>query len=122
MVSPNNFKFTLPVSKREVTFKLLTHGDEQKIDAEIKGLQKINPNSSADVTTRLKYIITSVEGKNEKKDIRDFVDNYLLARDSRDLRKHIKQTQPDVDLTFFPDGSSDRIDIPVGLKFFWPDL
>ena len=42
----NNFTFTLPKSGNTVTFKLLTHGDEKKIDAEIKGLKKINPNGS----------------------------------------------------------------------------
>jgi len=41
----NEFTFTLPKSENVVTFKVLTHGDEQKIDAEIKGLQKVNPNS-----------------------------------------------------------------------------
>ena len=67
-------------------------------------------------------MITSVNGEREVKTIREFVDKHLLARDSRELRKHIKETQPDVDLTFFPEGSSNRIDIPVGVKFFWPDF
>jgi hypothetical protein len=56
-----------------------------------------------------------------KKDIREFVENYLLAKDSRALREYIREIQPDVDLTFFPDGSSDRINIPIGVSFFWPD-
>ena len=34
----NEFSFTLPNSDNNVTFKLLTHGDEQKIEAEIKGM------------------------------------------------------------------------------------
>ena len=67
-------------------------------------------------------MITSVGGERDPKTIREFVDNQLLARDSRELRKHIKETQPDVDLTFFPDNSVDRVDIPLGIKFFWPDL
>jgi hypothetical protein len=67
-------------------------------------------------------MITSVNGDRETKTIREFVDNHLLARDSRELRKYIKENQPDVDLTFFPDGSSTRVDIPVGIKFFWPDF
>ena len=83
---------------------------------------KINKNNNPELSTRLKYIITSVNGDREQKTIRDFVDNHLLARDSRELRKHIKETQPDVDLTFFPDGSQSRIDIPIGVKFFWPDF
>jgi hypothetical protein len=67
-------------------------------------------------------MITSVEGEREKKDIREFVDNYLLAQDSRALREYIREIQPDVDLTFFPDGNSDRINIPIGISFFWPDI
>ena len=71
----NSFEFTLPKSGNKVTFKLLTHGDEKKIEAEIKGLTKVNPNGSYDVTTRLKHMITSINGKRDQKDIRDFVDN-----------------------------------------------
>jgi hypothetical protein len=51
----------------------------------------------------------------------EFVDT-MLARDSRALREYIKEVQPDVDLTFFPNGSNEKVSIPVGLSFFWPDL
>lgn len=118
----NEFEFTLPFSKNYITFKLLSHKDEQNITRELEGLKKINKNNSPELSTRLKYMITSVEGKRDTKDIRDFVDNYLLAKDSRSLREYIKEIQPDVDLTFFPDGSSDRVNIPIGLSFFWPDV
>jgi hypothetical protein len=117
----NEFTFTLPKSKNTITFKLLTHKDEQDISRELEGLKKINKDSSPELSTRLKYIITSVEEKRDKKDIRDFVDNYFLAQDSRALREYIREIQPDVDLTFFPDGNSDRINIPIGINFFWPD-
>jgi hypothetical protein len=102
----------------------LTHGDEQKIDAEIKGLQKVNPNSSTDVTTRLKYMITSIEGKRDQKDIRDFVDNYLIAKDARALREYYTKIQPDINLTYKPEDDSyvgEGIAIPISLNFFWPD-
>ena len=117
----NTFEFTLPHSGNKVTFKLLTHKDEQNISRELEGLKKINKDNSPELTTRLKYLITSVEGKTESKDIREFVDNYLLARDSRALREYVKEIQPDVDLTFFPAGESNRINIPIGVSFFWPD-
>jgi hypothetical protein len=118
----NEFHFTLPKTKHDVTFKLLTHKDEQDISRELEGLKKINKDSSPELSTRLKYIITSVGGNREKKDIREFVDNYLLASDARALREYIREVQPDVDLTFFPDGSDDRVNLPIGLKFFWPDV
>ena len=53
--------------------------------------------------------------------ISDYVDNYLLARDSKALRNHIRQTQPDVDLTFFPSNRESGVNIPIGVSFFWPD-
>ena len=118
----NEFEYTLPHSGNRVTFHLLTHKDEQDINREIEGLKKINKDSSSDLTTRLKYIITSVEGNHERKDIRDFVDNYLLAKDSRALREYIKTIQPDVDMSFFPSEGGDRVNIPVGISFFWPNL
>tara|TARA_R110002126_G_scaffold22714_8_gene80608 strand:- start:1195 stop:1923 length:729 start_codon:yes stop_codon:yes gene_type:complete len=118
----NEFPFTLPHSTTEVTFKFLTHKDEQDISRELEGLKKINKDSSPELTTRLKHLITSVNGEREKKDIREFVDTYLLARDSRALREYIKGIQPDVDLTFFPEDYEYGVNIPIGVSFFWPDV
>jgi hypothetical protein len=117
----NNFNFTLPSTKDEITFKLLTHSDELAIEQELKGLKKINPNGSPELSTRLKYIITSVNGDAEKKTIREFVDNELLARDSRALRQEVKRISPDINLTIKGDDGED-IAIPINLNFFWPDI
>ena len=120
----NEFSFTLPTSKKEVTFKFLTHGDEQKITKELKGLKKLNKTASNDLTTRMKYIITSIDHDSERKTIREFIDNEFLARDARELRNHISKIQPSVDLSYdYEDqrGNITTIDIPVGIKFFWPD-
>jgi hypothetical protein len=116
----NEFSYTLPNSGNLVTFKILTAGDDKKIDAELAGLKKINKDSSPELSTRLKYLITSVNGDREAKTIREFVDNHLLARDSRLLREYIRQVQPDVDLTFTTT-SGEEVAIPVNLSFFWPD-
>jgi hypothetical protein len=118
----NKFEFTLPHSKNHITFKLLTHKDEKNIQRELDGLKKINKDNVPELSTRLKYMITSVEGKTETKDIREFVDNYLLAKDSRKLREYVREIQPDVDLTFFPDSAENRVTIPIGVNFFWPDV
>jgi hypothetical protein len=118
----NEFSFTLPFSKNHITFKILTHKDEQDISRELEGLKKINKDSSPEVSTRLKYLITSVEGMRDKKDIREFVDTALLAKDARALREYAKSIQPDVDLTFFPSGGGDRVNLPIGVSFFWPDI
>jgi len=120
----NEFTFTLPKSGNVITFKLLTHGDEQKIENEIKGLQKIKPDSTSDITTRMKHMITSINGKRDQKDIRDFVDNYLLAPDSRAIRQYYNQISPDINLKYIPQDENytgEGIDIPISLNFFWPD-
>jgi hypothetical protein len=120
----NEFTVKLPRSGNEVIFKLLTHGDELAIDNEIKGLQKINKNNIAEVTTRLKHTIVAIDGTRERADIRKFVDGYLLAQDARAIREEYTRVSPDIDLTFnytFEDGSEQEVAIPIGLNFFWPD-
>jgi hypothetical protein len=117
----NEFEFTLPHAKTSITFKLLTHGDEKLIDKEIDGLRKIKKDTIPEVSTRLKYIITSIDGDREKKTIREFVDNYLLARDSRALRDEIRRISPDVNLVYTSDDVEEGITIPINLSFFWPD-
>ena len=117
----NEFTFTLPASNNEITFKFLTHGDEVKISKELEGLKRIKKEESPELTTRLKYIITSINGDQESKTIREFIDQAFLARDARAFREHISKIQPDVDLTFFPSSSTKSISLPIGINFFWPD-
>ena len=118
----NEFTFTLPQSKNEITFKILTHKDERQIEDELKGLKKVN--LSAEVTTRLKQSIIAVNGSREKKDIRDFVDNFLLASDAKALREYMRTVSPDLDLTFTFIGSDgytqEGVDLPLGVSFFYP--
>lgn len=117
----NEFKFTLPTTGAEITFKLLTHADEQKIDQELKGIRKMNKDASPEVSTRLKYMILAVNGNGDTKTIREFVDNQFLARDSRAFRKYVADIQPDVDLKFYPEDAEEGVDIPIGVNFLWPD-
>jgi hypothetical protein len=118
----NEFYFTLPASRIEIGFKLLTHGDEAAIEAELKGLKKLFPNGgSPELSTRLKHIIISINENSDRKTVREFVDNELLARDSRSLRQEIKRISPDIDLTIKGDEGED-IAVPISLNFFWPDL
>jgi hypothetical protein len=120
----NEFIYELPQSKNNITFKLLTGSDEKKIDQELKGLKKLYPNDSFELTTRLKFMITSVEGTRETKDIREFVDKYLTAQDSRALRDYYNQIMPDVNMKIDIDQdgyTQEGVTVPIGLNFFWPD-
>lgn len=115
------FKFKLPVSQTEVEFKLLTAKDEELIDQEIQGLKKLNKESSSEITTRLKYQLTSVDGSQDRNIIKEFVEFNLLAADSRALRLYIKEVAPDVNLSFTTEGG-EEVAIPINLNFFWPDI
>jgi len=120
-VGLNEFKYTLPTVNKLITFKLLTHSDEIAISKEIQGQNKIRPGSNPEISTRLKYIITSIDGDSEKKTIREFVDGYLLAKDSRSLREEIRRISPDVELKYHGEDGEEDINIPINLNFFWPD-
>ena len=61
-----NLNFELPASKRVVTFKLLTHGDEKKITQELDGLKRLN-REGFEGTTRLKHTIIAVDGNYDTK-------------------------------------------------------
>ncbi len=117
----NNIPFELPVSKNVVTLKILNGKDEKSIDHVLKGKRGQIERSNS---TRLKYIITSVDGDSERKTIDTFVDEYLLSQDSLAIKKYIAEIQPDVDLRVkvdIPDEDiSEFFDIPIGLSFFWP--
>jgi len=120
----NEFAFLLPNTKNEITFKLLTHGDESEIDREIQGLKKIDPKGNFEVTSRLRQMILSVNGSYDKKVIREFIEYGLLAKDSRALREYISIISPGVDLKYnyvFDNGVSEDITIPITTNFFWPD-
>jgi hypothetical protein len=120
----NEFSFVLPHSKTEVTFKVLTVGDDKKIDEEIKGVKKSLGQDQGLLSTRLKHQITSVNGDLSIKTIRDFIDGgYLLSRDSIELRKYISQVTPDIDTAVqftLKDGTEVETDMPMGAEFFFP--
>jgi len=119
----NEFEFVLPTSGNKITFQLITGKIEKAVEQEIKGMKRINKNVSADVSTRLKHQILSIDGEDDKKTIREFVDNYMLAKDSVALRSYIRDIQPDIKMTFIHDGPNgeQEVTVPIEVQFFWPD-
>ena len=69
-------------------------------------------------------MIIAVNGKTDLVSIVDFVDNYLLAPDSRALKKYYNEISPDIEttITLNKDGYvQEGVTIPIGISFFWPD-
>jgi len=121
----NEFEVELPISKRLITYKILSHKDEMAIEAEIKGLQKVNKNLSSDTTVRLAHSIVAVDGDRDKKVVRDFV-RVMPIRDSQELKRHFASNTPDIVMKFdFTTSSGEVVEglnIPLTVDFFWPEF
>ena len=125
--SDNKYEFELPTAKKKIIFKLLTHKDEKDIQAEIQAIQRLSKDkdgASAEVSTRLRYMIQDIDGNTDRGFINNFVKNNLLARDTRALRNYVAKISPDLDLKFnFTSditGDTEALDIPLGAGFFYP--
>jgi hypothetical protein len=98
------------------------------IDVEIDAIQKVFKDDieavSRENSTRLKYLIKSVDGKTDRKSINEFVDNEFLSVDSLAFRTFVKETSPNLDFTSeVPNsrGEQERVAVPITAQFFWPD-
>mgnify|MGYP003627507998 FL=1 len=124
----NRFSFKLPASKRTLEFKLLSHGDEQAVQDELRlnkkkfkgGFAGVKP----ELSTRLRKMIIGVDGESDPIKIRQFVDEEFLSRDSLAFREHIQNISPDIDLTYSyyseSTGDEEEITLPMNVQFFWP--
>jgi len=119
----NEFLFKLPNSEREITFKLLLGSDEKSITDEIEARKKINKDVSVELTTRLKQMLLSVDGKTEKSYINNFVENEFLSRDSFALREYLIDITPDMNMNIKitdSNGKNIEVAVPITVRFFWP--
>ena len=121
-ITENKFEVELPISKKKVTFKLLTGKEESLISKDIEASKKLGSDVLPELTTRLRYTVTSVDGDSSKPTINNFVQN-LLARDSMYLRKEIQKVTPDIELSQQVDIEGDTVEvgIPMTVNFFWPE-
>ena len=73
------------------------------------------------MTTRLRHIITSVDGSNDQNVINNCVTN-MLSKDSLYLRQQMTKFAPDIELQQEIEigGESVMVDIPMTADFFWP--
>ena len=121
-ITENKFEAKLPISKKKVTFKLLTGKEEILIDEELKASEKINSEVKPELTTRLRHVVIAVDGDESQSTINNFVQT-LLARDSMFLRKEISRVSPDIELSqeVEIEGESVKVNIPMTVGFFWPE-
>jgi len=121
----NLFEFTLPISGMKVLFRLLTgkqereRAEEQKRRKKAMGVGGIEDN----VTSMLFRSIISIDGNDDRKEIKRAVDN-MPSMDSRELRDYIDEISPVVDwvekIECLACGEETEVDMPVTADFFWP--
>jgi hypothetical protein len=114
----------LPVSGKNIKVRLLTRKIEKEIQRELEALKKIKSNVDTETTTRLRYIISEVDGSTDSKTIRETVENMLVA-DTRALREFYKKITPDIkfETNFVCEScnTENKLPITIGTDFFWPD-
>jgi hypothetical protein len=121
----NLFAFALPMSKQEVTFRLLTGNDERELTKHLEKLKKARGIGAVEegVTLRLFYQIVSLAGETDKAKLSRMIKN-MIAGDSRALRSHISKISPGLDLKGNVEclscGEESEVEMPMGVDFFWP--
>ena len=86
-------------------------------------MQKLGSLQSTAITSRLKHIIISWNGEEDKAVLSENIDN-MLSKDSLALRNEIARISPDVEMKQeieFPEGGTVEVDIPLTVGFFWPE-
>lgn len=124
LLESGNFLFHDTTYDLEIEIKLLRGRDETRITKSIERLKKLKKDPG-NVTTMLQNIIVSVNGMKEPAAIRQVVNAMPVAL-SRKIRNIYDEAMPNVSMhaDFECDSCShvDRLEVPINLNFFWPEL
>lgn len=122
----NEFSFTLPVSKKQVIFKLTTVRDEDEDRVTKEKMKKLFPDAKQDgaVTKLLENQTISIDGKTDRVAISAFI-KAMPAADSRAYRNYISKIEPGLDMSLEIKcrscGAESKVAVPLGASFFWPE-
>lgn len=126
MPGTNEFAFTLPMSKKQVTFKLTTVRDEEDETRTREKMAKLFPDAKVEgtVTRQLEMQVLSIDGNRDRTAISAFI-KAMPALDSRSLRSYISEIEPGLDMTADftcrSCGAGSKVALPMGASFFWPE-
>ena len=118
------FDFTLPVSKVNIKFKLLTCGENKKITKMLKLDTENNSPINKENLYKMGYMLVEVDGNRNRQDINDYIEKMRLA-DGRAFNKYIESIESGIDLHInvrTPGDGSVSTFLRYGPKFFWPDI
>ena len=122
----NEFSFVLPVTKKHVTFKILTGREDAEITRTKERMKKLFPDAKVEgvVTQMLENQVTSISGNSDRNAISAFI-KAMPAADSRALRNYMISIEPGLDMSVDfkceACGDESRVALPLGAAFFWPE-
>jgi len=115
------YKYTLPKSNVDITFKFLNKSQENEIEKIKESWNGIG--APPIVTKQLEFMIKTVGGIRDMMQIRSFIIDKMPITDSQDFRKFVKENKPNIDLTqniTTPSGEVIQVEIGFGVEFFRP--
>jgi len=116
--SNGEYKYVMPKSNIDITFKFLNKKQEKELDDMTKNWN--GPDIPPTVTKRMEMMIKSVAGVRDQMNIRNFIQN-LPITDSQSFRKFINDNKPGLNLrrkTIAPSGEEVEFVIGFGVEFF----
>lgn len=118
------FDFSLPLSKANIKFKLLTCGDVDDIEKAVEKDKADGLPVDSSSTYTLERTIVEVNGDRNRSVIRDFA-NSIRIGDGRALNEYIEEIESGIDLNInvqTPGGGSVATFLPLNIRFFWPNV
>jgi hypothetical protein len=119
----NLFRYTLPVTKKEVLFKFLTGKDQKEITALESFQYGFSKEVTNNVTNFLFSSIVAIDNIKDKNKIKKFVEN-MPAYDSKSLRTHINKNEPNIIMEHkfrcSNCNENNTTSLPMTINFFWP--
>jgi len=121
----NLFLFSLPLTKQDVTFKLLTYGQRKALNTRIEKLNKFKTDNTSVYENQERIIaqIDSIAGETDRAFIEKYV-KLMPPRDALALREYMLKVEPSLDYNYefvgkFT-GDFFRQKIAIGPEIFYP--
>ncbi len=118
------FDFTLPVSKKQIKFRLLRVIDQRNIERYGEYLEQYSNDIESDLSSyALTKAIVSVDGNSDKEFIKTFTKKIRLG-DSKAFKQYVEKIKPGKDFMLklrAPGGGLVTTFFPINTSFFWPE-
>ena len=119
------FNVDLPMRKRNVLFKLLSSGEDNRLYKKAESIKEAYGNEFSEYNTmKLKAQVVSIDGNQDVNYIGKFIDA-MPALDSFTIRRKTMDVQPDVDMGYeftASDGFKFITNLTIGIDFFFPTI